>query len=329
MADACEDILHKIVSHFSDGVALAFAYGSGVFKQQGNVSAGNMIDFVFVVEDSRDWHKNNLKSNPGHYSSLGRFGCNAVVTVQDRFGAGVYYNTLVPCEGRVIKYGTIDRSNFLRDMNDWEWLYISGRLHKPVQVLAKKKDSEISSALKTNLSSAVSAALLCLPESFTEEDFYMNIAGLSYAGDFRMIIGEDRSKVQNLVRSNLEAFRELYTPLLTSSTDLHYTAKNSLFNQNTEADRTYALLKSLPRKLQRGIFRSVKVSYVSNPESVPYDIAKDRAKCSILVRQGVASIVRSSSISQSAKGVLSAGFLKTCVYSGEKLRKMLRGLLRK
>ena len=47
---------------------LAFAYGSGVFKQPGNVSKSNMTDFILVVEDSEDWHAQNLKMNPKDYS---------------------------------------------------------------------------------------------------------------------------------------------------------------------------------------------------------------------------------------------------------------------
>ena len=46
--------------------------------------------------------------------------------------------------------------------------------------------SPISSTLMIrNLVSALTTALLLLPASFTEEELFLTIAGLSYTGDFR------------------------------------------------------------------------------------------------------------------------------------------------
>lgn len=40
------------------------------------------------------------------------------------------------------------------------------------------------------------------------------VAGLSYAGDFRMTYGENPYKVANIVNKNMPLFRELYSPVL-------------------------------------------------------------------------------------------------------------------
>ena len=73
-----QDLFQRVLQRFPKGSSsdkdydwpLAFAYGSGVFKQEGNISRGNMVDFVLVVEDSENWHAQNLIMNPKDYSGL-------------------------------------------------------------------------------------------------------------------------------------------------------------------------------------------------------------------------------------------------------------------
>ncbi|NXX58085.1 TAM41 protein, partial [Scopus umbretta] len=173
----------------------------------------NMLDFVFAVDDSVTWHMMNLLKNRNHYSFLKVFGPKQISSVQS-YGAGIYYNTLVPCNGRMIKYGVINTDTLIDDLLHWKTLYVAGRLQKPVKILTQNENSKLQGALVSNLKSAVTAAFLMLPESFSEEDLYMQIAGLSYSGDFRMVIGEDRSKVQNIVKPNVPHFQKLYSNIL-------------------------------------------------------------------------------------------------------------------
>ena len=289
-----------------------------------------MLDFVFVLENARKWHEDNMysKHHPHHYSSIRWLGSRALVPLQDKLGAGVYYNTLVPMEGRTIKYGTVSRENFLLDLNDWQWLYLAGRLHKPIQVLQQPHGEDIVSALKRNLNSAVTAALLCLPEYFTEEELFLSIAGLSYAGDFRMVVGENKSKVQNIVSSSFESFQELYKPIILNNSQLHFNSSSGKYHQNQESDVIFSRLMSLPRNLQQKVARAVGSKGVepSLIESALHKASQDRVNCPQLVKKGVTSIVKRSSITQSVKGVITAGGLKTLIYSAQKLTKMLRGI---
>ena len=70
------DFFKRVIERFPPGDVkngqpcwpLAFAYGSGVFKQPGNESKSNMKDFVLVVENSEEWHAQNLKLNPKDYA---------------------------------------------------------------------------------------------------------------------------------------------------------------------------------------------------------------------------------------------------------------------
>lgn len=64
-------------------------------------------------------------------------------------------------------------------------------------ILNKTKTFVLSfqSAIYENRKSAVHAALLQLPDSFTHEQLFHKIISHSYTGDFRMKFGEDRYKV--------------------------------------------------------------------------------------------------------------------------------------
>lgn len=52
-----------------------------------------------------------------------------------------------------------------------------------VRMLAQSENGKLRAALVANLKSAVTASFLMLPESFSEEDLFLQIAGLSYAGN--------------------------------------------------------------------------------------------------------------------------------------------------
>lgn len=153
----------------------AFAYGSAVFRQTPNLvgastnkahkakweskadavelkkiaanvnqtlpavvnSSSKMIDFIIVVDDTLSWHQENLRKNRAHYSFLKHFGPRVITKVQEDFGANVYFNTLIPYNDQtLIKYGVIKKSHFVNDLLDWDHLYVSGRLQKPVQVIS-------------------------------------------------------------------------------------------------------------------------------------------------------------------------------------------------
>ena len=146
----------------------AFAYGSAVFRQTPNVAspsiskarlesqpekqtvetanqtlpakvngASKMIDLIIVVDESLSWHQENLRMNNAHYSFLKYFGPRLIAKVQEDAGANVYFNTLIPYNDRtLIKYGVIKKSHFVNDLLDWDHLYVSGRLQKPVQVIS-------------------------------------------------------------------------------------------------------------------------------------------------------------------------------------------------
>lgn len=287
----------------------AFAYGSGAVTQDGyNPADRPMLDLVFVVENPDQWHRLNLKQNRHHYSIIGSFGSSIVTRVQ-RFPAGVYYNTLAAMKGkrqkgRLMKYGVIGLSDFQRDLLDWHQLYLAGRLHKPVVLLGGDlAPSGLSTLLTKNLSSALRTSLLFLPDRFSKETLYLTIASLSYSGDFRMHFGENPDKIRNIVLPNLHKFDRLYEPILEkefSSFCLWNSDSNGMYEQDDSHAAKEHHASLLPLALQM-------------PHGTPFQVSRIRAQ--------LQSIVLRSSLSQSAKGILTAGPTKSAIYAGSKVGK--------
>lgn len=103
------DIVHlKIVDSFKADIKYAFAYGSSVFKQQPTdpsdlfetTAQSVLLDFIFVVDDTAQFHAVTTKQFPHHYNPFmiqcdhffannsGRF----LSFITDSIGARIYYN---------------------------------------------------------------------------------------------------------------------------------------------------------------------------------------------------------------------------------------------
>lgn len=321
----------KILQEFPRGLRFCFAYGSGAYKQT-TEPAVNMLDLIFVVNEPTEWHKENLRLNPQHYAQPLRFlGANTVAKVQETWGAKIYYNTLVKtAAGRLVKYGVVSEVSLVEDLLDWNDLYLAGRLHKPVRILVEpSENSQLTTALVQNLHSAVHAALLLLPEHFSETDFYKTIANLSYNGDFRMTFGENKDKVSNIVVPQLSHFRELYEPILKHFDNYLEMPKpaepsKEACRQDTSPAARIHHLNRLPRQPQLVLVKTwLRGQRSRDTEDCLHAIAYDLEYGDIL-EQSLRKIVWRSSVSQSIKGILTAGMVKSLKYSGAKIRKMLQ-----
>lgn len=176
-----------------------------------------MLDFIFAVSHPVHWHSINIHQHKEHYSFISRlFGSRIISILQEKVGGRVWFNVECEVHGRIIKYGVVAVDHLVQDLMDWETLYLAGRMQKPIHVL--RDDPRIRLANQVNLSSAIRASLLLLPETFSEEDLYTEITSISYKGDFRMRYGENPNKIANIVATQSEQFHTLYHPILR---DLH------------------------------------------------------------------------------------------------------------
>ncbi|KAJ3087870.1 Mitochondrial translocator assembly and maintenance protein 41, partial [Quaeritorhiza haematococci] len=185
-----------------------------------------MIDLVFGVTHPAHWHSLNIRRNPSDYSSFTKFGSGAVTYLQENFGGQIYYNPYVEVDGMVIKYGVVSIDHLLDDLKDWKTFYLAGRMQKPIKVL--RDDARVHLANQTNLYNAVRTSLLLLPSEFTEEELFLCIAALSYKGDIRTLFVENPYKVNNIVYSQMDRFREIYRPILEDLPNVAYVRDSTL-----------------------------------------------------------------------------------------------------
>ena len=146
-------------------VSHAVAYGSGVFEQLGSAAVSKtakVVDYILAVDDAVAWHEENLMANPVHYGRLSRaVGGRNTVALADSVGLGVHFNPYVKVGAQLCKYGIVSKASLLRDLTEWENIYLAGRLHKPVRTLVESE--EVAGAVRATRGRLV-RALSCSRE---------------------------------------------------------------------------------------------------------------------------------------------------------------------
>lgn len=299
--------LGTLIRNFFPRTVHAFGYGSGVYVQQKEKDGEKMIDLILVVDDALAFHEENMRQHRHHYSLPCRLGGPLFCArLQNDFGAKLFFHAFVKVEGKLIKYGVIEKRWLLDDLHNWTCLYTAGRLHKPTLPLIS--DDEVDDAQRShNLPFALATSLLLLDEVDPRADgtaslstIFQSIARISYSGDPRMDVGgEDPNKVQKLVHGNngqMERFRSLYQPALDD-----FSQRGFLYYCTTteQVEWDASLLRhTLPPRL---VINHVRLQ----PE--------------------IRSIVRQAARTQSLKGIVTAGITKSAQYA---IAKFSKGLLR-
>ena len=379
--DEFKEALRQILWKFRAPIRYAFAYGSGVFPQTSSSSQsssklhpnpspaistvqkgnGKMIDFIFGVSYTQHWHSMNLQHHRDHYSAVGSLGSAFVSRIQDHWGAGVYFNPYVTVNGTLIKYGVVNLDTLCRDLSTWDTLYLAGRLQKPVKIL--RDDPRVRLANQVNLISAVRTALLLLPPTFTEQDLYKTITGISFLGDPRMSLGaENLNKVSNIVEHQLPNFRRLYAPLIENLPNVSFLDPRSsspAFFDDLDANATLAqdmdpvkrgnMVRRLPKNFREKLYFQYQSKYqiprlefnkmmdqandedpsrIKRKQGGPFEqkIAGDeQVSLNKEVSAAIAKVIKWPSWSQSTKGPVTAGFRNAWRYSMEKWGKYREG----
>lgn len=381
-----KEVLKSIPWQFRAPIRYAFAYGSGVFPQSkpsGRVPTADelraihpkaplavqraqdgtpkMIDFIFGVSHTQHWHSLNMKQHRDHYSALATLGSGAVSYVQDKMGAGVYFNPYVVVNGILIKYGVVQLNTLEKDLAQWDTLYLAGRLQKPVKIL--RDDPRIRLANQMNLLSALRTALLLLPPNFTEEELYATIAGISYLGDPRMALPtENPRKVKNIVGNNMANFRRLYLPLIETLPNVDYNdagssvkdwvwdeTKNLKLTQDMDPVKRGNMVRRLPKSFRSRLyfqyqkklaipsvdFRKM-IAEGEQEDAISFKrqegggferriVQDDPAELRKYIRTVIKQTISWPATTQSLKGPLTSGIRKTWRYMAEKMDKYRQG----
>ncbi|KAG6909148.1 hypothetical protein DXG01_001900 [Tephrocybe rancida] len=332
VTDSTRALLEDIVSQFDAPIRYAFAYGSGVFEQEGYEASQDetekpMIDFMFAVTHPAHFHSINMHQHPQHYPFHARLLGSSYVSRLGEVGPGVWFNPYVPMGGVRIKYGVTTVDNLCSDLLNWKSLYLAGRMHKPLRII--KDDARVRLTQQVNLTSAVRAALLTLPHEFPETALFERIAGISYNGDPRMWLpAENRGKVANIVKKQGPQFKELYHRLAVGLPGVHWPVHETTIRQDTSAVARAAHLRKLPSNLIKGVrehySRNSELSAEADESAFFLRLAGDEKLPQVLTEE-MGTIVRYPAAVQSVKGIASAGLGKSVQYSMAKISKWWSG----
>ncbi len=264
-------------------------YGSGVNPQAGQEGRKPQIDLIVIVDDLKKWHKENIKRNPHDYSFSGKLFFGHAPLSWLKAGGKICYMTYIPFNGRKYKLGTIEKSDFLNDLKNWETFYMAGRMQKPILIV--KGNDEILEAIEYNRHAGIMAAKMIEgPGEVMLKDFYITLASLSYIGDTRMGIAENPDKVKNIVNGRIDFYDE------------HY-GNNLLLNGDKTIIEDSIKVNTLPDDLN---------DYLKKHKEL------NEAEC---VKQFLTEKNKSKSLAQTIKGLFTTGLVKSIKYVGEKLKR--------
>ncbi|KAL9453121.1 hypothetical protein AB3S75_008839 [Citrus x aurantiifolia] len=308
-------------------VEFCCVYGSSLHPNNKDKSA--MVDYVLGVSDPQQWHSENLKMNADHYALWLRLlgGAKLITQVADEIGVGVHFNPFVTWNDRLLKYGVVRMDDLVSDVLNWKRFYLSGRLQKPVQILADNLD--IGNANSVNLRSALSAALLLLPSKFTQEDLFAKVCSLSYMGDLRMLFAEDKNKVEKIVQGQFDLFKSMYNPLIQEYEAKEFLRFSSYGNHQANVSQdcglsvTFSLVSSLPPtiKSEMGMKLGENKTVNESGRVVSEVIVRSRDKAAKCLQNVLRRKVMISSARQAVSGLLAAGGVNAARYLGKKMEK--------
>ena len=200
-------------------------------------------------------------------------------------------------------------------------------MHKPLRII--KDDARVRLTQQVNLTSAVRAALLTLPSTFSETQLFETIAGISYFGDPRMSLPtENRGKIGNIVRKQGGQFKELYQRLVVGLPGTYWPAHQKEIQQDTSARARSHHLRKLPQGLRIRVQqrfaqeKGIGEELLKEDENVYWmKLAMNEEVLKRIMYGEMSRIVRGPATAQSIKGIVTVGVGKSLKYGSAKIGK--------
>ncbi|MCA9383503.1 hypothetical protein KC909_04000 [Candidatus Dojkabacteria bacterium] len=307
-----------------DSLKQVLLYGSMVFSQddvEKQSSPGNLVDTIFIVSDTDEFHDANFRTNMGDYpfilklsSGYGLVGPWISKRIQTA-GAKTSYFTDVQIAGEHTKYGVIGIDDYISDLENWDTLYMAGRAHK-VQHVIPINDADVAARLeqarRSNLEAAVRVGLLMnhAHEEISEIDLIETIVGISYLGDVRSRVGaKGKDKEKKLMRQ-LEGLTLMYKPILKQ-----WVQEGLLTSREGDDEQIF-------------YSRIISVEELSRllPQNLALKLEKfTEGEIDARLISAISEINSESSTVQALKGIITAGIWTSLQYAAAKL---LKGKLR-
>ena len=135
-----------------------------------------------------------------------------------------------------------------------------------------------------------------------------------------MFGAENPNKVKNIVRGQYDHFREIYLPILEKELSNLTSARtgNVLFQQDLDPNSRRALFMALPAPFQQ------RATYMLKDQQISFLTDAYQS----LLQKAVKDTVRWPSVIQSAKGLLTAGPVKSVAYVLAKFSKLFKSTVR-
>ena len=202
-----KDEIKSFVEKRPDAIAV-YAYGSAVFKQDCN-SGPFQTDIIFVVDDIKAWHDENMYCNGKDYSFLGKLYLSRENLKRIKGRNCITYFSGVRDGNLVYKYGVVEFDDLRRSLDTWDNLFLVGRFHKPV--LNILESDFLDSKINKNRDVAFRIACLLSDRVTTKINIFKLLCSLSYMGDARMNFAENPNKVNNIVNGSFDYFEKIYS----------------------------------------------------------------------------------------------------------------------